>query len=104
MNEKLDATIAKDLESKVKEFFNKVNNDLLNDSRKYEWNGSDPSWWIAQLASEVNAISQALNENQLADVEDMAVSAASYALIIMYLQDKRTIKKPRHKAKLKEKK
>jgi Na+/glutamate symporter len=47
------------------------------------------------LASEVNAISKALNESQVADVEDMAVNAATLALIIAHLQGKKAAKKKR---------
>lgn len=72
----------------IDEFSEKIRNDILNDPLKAKWEGSDTSWWLAKLASEVNAISRALNDNKLMNVEDMAVSAASYAFIIMNLQDK----------------
>ena len=90
-------------QTKVEEFSEKVSNDLLNDPEKSKWEGTDVSWWLTKLASEVNAISRALNESPTANVEDMAVSVASYALIIAYLQNAKAGNKPRRTRKTKRK-
>ncbi|TRO54537.1 hypothetical protein E2P64_08880 [Candidatus Bathyarchaeota archaeon] len=82
-------------QTKVEEFAEKIADNLLNDPQKAKWENSDVSWWLAKLASEVNAISRALNESQTVDVEDMAVNAATLALIIAYLQGKKAVKKKR---------
>lgn len=86
-------------QTKVEEFAEKIADNLLNDPQKAKWENSDVSWWLMKLASEVNAISRALNESQTADVDDMAVNVASLALIIAHLQGKKAIKKKRKRQK-----
>ena len=76
---------------KVKEFSQKIERDLNTDKHKSKWENSDISWWLAQLASEVNLISQLLNKNSLANIEKSTISIASYALIITYLQKQKRV-------------
>lgn len=90
-------------QTKAEEFAEKIAHDILNDPHKTKWENSDVSWWMAKLASEVNAISRALNESQNADVEDMAVSVASLALIIAHLQGKKAVKKKKRGRKIQRK-
>ncbi len=90
-------------QTKIDKFLEKISNDLLNDPAKSKWEGTDVSWWLAKLATEVNVISRTLNDNHEADIEKLTVNIASYVFIINYLQSKKSVKKKRRSRKVNKK-
>jgi hypothetical protein len=71
------------------DFISQINVNLTSNATLQDWDGSDVSWWLAKLASKVNIIGRALDENPNSSVKDAAIDVASLAFIITSLQQKK---------------
>lgn len=70
----------------VIDFAEEIQQDLLNDKQKKQWQGKDLWWFLGLLVKDIRLLDSELSANKDVNISKRAASIAAYALILSNLQ------------------